>query len=94
MICDASSPTTLLTHRARDWQRGPGQPLELLVKKQTLDTALAYGLSDRGLIIPGLRTDLNVIDFDRLPVRMPQVVHELPAGGKRVLQARYRDNSV
>ena len=47
---------------------------------------MAYGLSDRGLIAPGLRADLNVVDFDRLRVRMPQVVYDLPAGGKRVLQ--------
>ena len=86
LICDASSPTTLLTHWARDRQRGPGLPLEFLVKKQTRDTALAYGLADRGLLAPGLRADINVVDFERLHVRRPQVVYDLPAGGKRVLQ--------
>lgn len=86
LICDASSPTTLLTHWARDRSRGPGLPLERLVKKQTRDTALAYGLTDRGLIAPGLRADINVVDFDRLRARLPQVVYDLPAGGKRVLQ--------
>ena len=86
LICDASSSTTLLTHWGRDRQRGPGLPLELLVKKQTRDTALTYGLADRGLIAPGLRADLNIVDFDRLRVRLPEVVYDLPAGGKRVLQ--------
>ncbi|MEC9341149.1 MAG: amidohydrolase family protein [Pseudomonadota bacterium] len=86
LICDASSTTTLLTHWGRDRKRGPGLPLEHLVKKQTRDTALAYGLADRGLIAPGLRADLNIVDFDRLRVRLPEVVHDLPAGGKRVLQ--------
>lgn len=86
LICDASSPTTLLTHWARDRRRGPGLPLEFLVKKQTRDTALAYGLSDRGLIAPRMRADLNLIEFERLRVRMPEVVYDLPGGGKRVLQ--------
>jgi len=86
LICDASSPTTLLTHWGRDRQRGPGLPLELLVKKQTRDTALTYGLTDRGLVAPGLRADLNIVDFDHLRVRLPEVIYDLPAGGKRVLQ--------
>ena len=86
MICDASSSTTLLTHWGRDRRRGPKLPLELLVKKQSRDTALAYGLTDRGMIAPGLRADINIVDFDRLEVSLPQVVHDLPAGGKRVLQ--------
>jgi N-acyl-D-aspartate/D-glutamate deacylase len=86
LICDASSPTTLLTHWARDRRRGPGLALELLVKKQARDTALAYGLTDRGLIAPGLRADFNVIEFERLRVRLPEVHYDLPAGGKRVLQ--------
>ena len=86
LICDASSPTTLLTHWGRDRQRGSGLPLELLVHKQTRATALTYGLSDRGLIAPGLRADLNIVDFDRLRVRLPEVVYDLPAGGRRILQ--------
>ena len=86
LICDASAPTTLLTHWARDRRRGPGLPLERLVKKQTRDTALAYGLADRGLIAPGLRADLNLIEFERLRVRLPRVHHDLPGGGRRILQ--------
>ena len=65
-ICDASSPTTLLTHWGRDRRRGEKLPLEFLVKRQTRDTAMAYGLSDRGVLAPGKKADINVIEFDRL----------------------------
>ena len=85
-ICDASSPTTLLTHWGRDRTRGEKLPLEFLVKRQARDTAMAYGLSDRGLLAPGLKADINVIDFDRLRVLKPKVAYDLPAGGKRLVQ--------
>jgi len=85
-ICDCSSPTFLLTHWARDRKRGPGLPLEFVVRKQTRDSALGYGLADRGLIAPGLRADLNVIDFERLRLTPPEVLYDLPAGGKRLMQ--------
>lgn len=85
-ICDCSSPTFLLTHWARDRRRGPGLPLEFVVRKQTRDSALGYGLADRGLIAPGMRADLNVIDFERLRLVSPEVVYDLPAGGKRLMQ--------
>ena len=86
VIADHSSATTLLTHWARDRKRGEKLPLEFLVRKQTLDTARAYGLADRGVIAPGKRADLNLIDFDRLRVNMPEVRYDLPAGGKRLVQ--------
>ncbi|MBX9605914.1 MAG: amidohydrolase family protein [Gammaproteobacteria bacterium] len=85
-ICDSSAPTFLLTHWARDRKRGARLPLEFLVNKQTRATALAYGLTDRGLLAPGFRADINVIDFDALGLTMPEVVYDLPAGGKRLLQ--------
>ncbi len=85
-ICDSSSPTSLLTIWARDRTRGPKLPLEFLVYKQTLATARAYGLHDRGVIAPGYRADLNVIDFANLTLERPVVVHDLPAGGKRIVQ--------
>ncbi len=85
-ICDASYPTYLLTHWARDRQRGDRIPLERLVRKQTRDTAVAYGLLDRGLIAPGYRADLNIVDFDGLGVTAPSVAYDLPAGGRRLVQ--------
>ena len=86
MICDASLPTYLLTHWARDRERGDLLPLELLVRKQCAATAKAVGLDDRGTIEPGRKADLNVIDFDRLTLHAPRSVDDLPAGGRRILQ--------
>ncbi len=86
MICDGSFPTTLMTHWVRD-RVGARLPLERVVKAQSRDTALAVGLADRGLIAPGLRADLNLIDAARLRLEPPRVVHDLPAGGRRLMQA-------
>jgi N-acyl-D-aspartate/D-glutamate deacylase len=85
-VCDAGSPTFLLTHWARDRTRGEQIPIEFLVRKHTRDTAAAYGLRDRGVIAPGFRADLNVIDFGKLGIRKHEVVYDLPAGGKRLIQ--------
>ncbi|HEX4985100.1 MAG TPA: amidohydrolase family protein [Burkholderiales bacterium] len=85
-VCDASSPTFLLTHWARDRSRGERLPLEFLVKKHAYDTAHAYGLRDRGTIAAGMRADINVIDFDNLGIGRHEVVYDLPAGGKRLIQ--------
>ena len=85
-ICDGSFPTTLLAHWGRDRVRGPRLELPWLVKAQTADTAAAYGLTDRGEVRVGLRADLNVIDFDNLRLRKPEVAHDLPAGGRRLVQ--------
>jgi N-acyl-D-aspartate/D-glutamate deacylase len=85
-ICDGSFPTTLLAHWGRDRVRGPRLDLPWLVRAQTADTADAYGLADRGRVRVGLRADLNVIDFDNLGLRRPEVVHDLPAGGRRLIQ--------
>jgi N-acyl-D-aspartate/D-glutamate deacylase len=85
-ICDASYPTYLLTHWTRDRTRGEHLPLPLVVRRQTLDTARALGLGDRGAIVPGLRADLNVVDLERLRLGPPQIAHDLPAGGKRLVQ--------
>jgi len=86
LICDASIPTFMLTHWARDRVRGDTLPLEYLVRKQTSDTAALYGLGDRGVLAPGKKADVNVIDFDGLTLRMPRVARDLPAGGARLLQ--------
>lgn len=86
LLCDAGAPTTMLTHWARDRRRGERLPLEYLVKKQTLDTARAYGLTDRGVVAPGYKADFNLIDFDRLRARAPELVYDLPTGGRRLVQ--------
>lgn len=86
IICDASAPTFLLTHWARDRKRGERIPLEFLVHKQTRASALAFGLKDRGLLAPGYRADLNIIDFAGLRSFKPEIVYDLPAGGKRLTQ--------
>ena len=86
VICDASAPSYLLTYWARDRTRGARLPLEFVVKLQTRDTALAYGLHDRGLLAPGMLADLNVIDFARLHLHAPEAVHDLPAAGRRLVQ--------
>jgi N-acyl-D-aspartate/D-glutamate deacylase len=86
LLCDAGAPTTMLSHWARDRTRGARLPLEALVKKQTRDTALAYGLRDRGLIAPGYKADFNLIDFAALRARLPELVYDLPAGGRRLVQ--------
>lgn len=85
-ICDASVPTTMLTHWVRDRSRGPRLPLEFVVRKQTHDAARLFGLTDVGTVTPGLRANLNVIDFERLNVRPPAMVHDLPTGAPRLLQ--------
>ncbi len=85
-VCDEGAPTYLLSHWARDRTRGERLPLEFLVKKHTLDNAMGYGLPDRGLLAPGYRADINIIDFNRLRLRQAEVVYDLPAGGKRLVQ--------
>ena len=86
VICDASSPTSLLTLWGRDRTHGPRLPLEFLVAKQTRGTAEAYGMLDRGLLAPGHKADINVIDFEALALKRPEVVYDLPAGGRRLVQ--------
>ncbi|MGA0862295.1 MAG: N-acyl-D-amino-acid deacylase family protein [Ilumatobacteraceae bacterium] len=87
MICDASIPTYMLTHWARDRARGPRISVEEAVRLQTSTTAEVIGLDDRGVIAPGKRADVNVIDFDRLRLNFPHSVADLPAGGSRLLQS-------
>jgi len=85
-ICDASFPTTLLTLWVRDRVRGPRLELPLVVRRQCWDTACTVGLCDRGLLAPGMKADINMIDFPRLRLRSPEMAFDLPAGGKRLLQ--------
>jgi len=86
VICDASTPTYMLTHWVRDRRRGERLALEWVVKRQTRDTAELYGLGDRGLVAPGMKADLNLIDLERLRIPPPQVAYDLPANGRRLIQ--------
>lgn len=95
LICDASLPTFLLTHWVRDRHRGARFPLEYVVRKQTLDTATLFGLSDRGVLAKGKKADVNVIDMDALTLGVPKMAYDLPAGGRRLIQgARGYDATV
>jgi N-acyl-D-aspartate/D-glutamate deacylase len=84
-VIDASFPTFLLQHWGRDRETGRIS-VEQLVKMQAFDTARFIGLSDRGAIAPGQRADLNIIDFDKLRLKHPVMVRDLPAGGQRLMQ--------
>ncbi|MGA0878974.1 MAG: N-acyl-D-amino-acid deacylase family protein [Ilumatobacteraceae bacterium] len=86
MICDASIPTYVLTHWARDRHRGPKLTIEEAVKIQTHDTAAVVGFDDRGVLAVGKKADINVIDLDALQLGFPEAVDDLPAGGRRLLQ--------
>ena len=85
-IVDSGLPSFMLAHWGRDRRRGPRLPLEQLVKRQTSETADFFGLSDRGRLVPGMRADVNLIDFDRLQLHKPELVHDMPAGGRRFVQ--------
>jgi N-acyl-D-aspartate/D-glutamate deacylase len=86
LICDASMPTTNISHWGRDREAGRKFPLEMLIKKQTKDTAETFGLFDRGEIKPGMLADINIIDFDKLNVSHPTMIYDLPLGGRRLVQ--------
>jgi N-acyl-D-amino-acid deacylase len=84
-ICDAASPTFMLQHWVRD-RDGKRITLENAVKRQCRDTAVLYGLHDRGVIAPGYLADINVIDFEKVKLGKPWLAFDLPASGKRLLQ--------
>ncbi|MBK5288300.1 MAG: amidohydrolase family protein [Acidimicrobiia bacterium] len=86
LICDASVPSFLLTHWVRDRSRGERIPIETVVASQTRDTAMFYGLEDRGVLAAGMKADVNVIDLDGLHIYAPRMVYDLPAGGRRLIQ--------
>jgi N-acyl-D-aspartate/D-glutamate deacylase len=85
-ICDASIITYLLTHWCSDDAPGGKFPIEWMIHKQTRQTAETVGLLDRGLLKPGYKADVNIIDFDNLKLHPPHLVNDLPAGGTRFLQ--------
>jgi N-acyl-D-aspartate/D-glutamate deacylase len=84
-ICDGSFPTTLLQYWGRDRERGTID-LPFLVQRHCQGTAQTVGLNDRGVLAPGYRADLNVVDFEKLRLHRPEVAYDLPAGGRRLLQ--------
>ena len=86
VLVDASVPTYMLSYFTRDRTRGPRMNLEFVVHKLTQDSAAVYGLNDRGVIAPGYKADFNLIDYDALRLRAPEMVYDLPAGGKRLIQ--------
>ena len=86
MVADASIPTYLLTHWVRDRTRGERIPIEVVVSKQTKGTAEFFGLEDRGVLAPGMKADVNVIDLEALRIHTPEVVSDLPANGRRLVQ--------
>jgi N-acyl-D-aspartate/D-glutamate deacylase len=85
-ICDASAPTYMLTHWTRD-KEGERLPLAKVVRMLSHDTAAAVGLNDRGVLRPGFKADLNIIDYGRLQLGAPRPVFDLPAGGRRLVQS-------
>ena len=85
MICDSSYPTFVLQHWARD-RKGERLSIEQAIKALTADPARTVGLLDRGVLAPGRKADLNVIDHDRIRLSKPKVLYDLPAGGRRVTQ--------
>jgi N-acyl-D-amino-acid deacylase len=85
-ICDASYPTYLIQHWAKERKRGSQLALEFLVHAQTQRNAQAMGLRDRGAVLPGMKADINLIDFDKLALSPPEMIYDLPAGGRRLVQ--------
>jgi N-acyl-D-aspartate/D-glutamate deacylase len=85
MICDSTYTTFMLSYWGRDRKSGR-LPLPELIRSMTSKPAAMLGLADRGRIAPGLKADLNVIDFDRMALKSPRMVHDLPSGGRRLTQ--------
>ena len=86
VLVDAGVPTYMLSYFTRDRERGPKMSLEFVVHKLTQDSARVYGLNDRGVIAPGYKADLNVIDYEGLKLEKPEMIYDLPANGKRLVQ--------
>lgn len=85
-ICDVSLPTFMLSYWCRDRTRGPRFGLAETIRSQTKDTAEAVGLHDRGVLAPGYLADVNIIDFERLRIKAPYMVYDLPTGARRLMQ--------
>lgn len=86
VLTDASAVTYMLTHWARDRTRGAKLTIPEAIKRLTSDNANAIGLQDRGVLKVGKKADLNIIDFSKLKIKKPEVLYDLPAGGRRMVQ--------
>ena len=86
IMCDATATSYTLTHWTRDRRRGSLFPISWGIKRLAADNAAAMGLADRGLLKVGLKADINVLDYDNMRLRRPEIVYDLPAGGKRLVQ--------
>lgn len=86
IVCDAGYPTFMLSYWARD-RVGEKLAVEQVVQALTREPAAAVGLHDRGVIAPGYRADLNIIDYGRLRLHAPTVSLDLPGGGRRLQQS-------
>lgn len=86
VLTDASAVTYMLTHWARDRTRGAKLTIPEAIKRLTSDNANAIGLQDRGVLKVGKKADLNIIDFSKLKIKKPEVLYDLPGGGRRMVQ--------
>jgi N-acyl-D-aspartate/D-glutamate deacylase len=86
IMCDATATSYTLTHWTRDRGRGSLFPVSWGIKRLTADNAAAIGLNDRGLLQVGMKADINILDYDNMRLRSPEIVYDLPAGGKRLIQ--------
>ena len=86
IMCDATSTSYLLTHWTRDRERGSLFPVSWAIKRLAADNAAAIGLNDRGRLQVGMKADINILDYDSMRLRRPEIVYDLPAGGKRLIQ--------
>ena len=87
VLYDAATPSYMLSYYVRDRQRGERLPLEWVIKALTRDTARCVDLHDRGTLEVGMKADINIIDFDKIKRNKPEVLFDLPAGGRRVYQS-------
>jgi N-acyl-D-aspartate/D-glutamate deacylase len=85
-IVDASVPSWMLMHWVRDRSRGERLPLEMVVRRQTSETADFFGFHDRGRLAVGKKADVNVIDFDNMRLHIPEIRYDLPMNGRRLVQ--------
>jgi N-acyl-D-aspartate/D-glutamate deacylase len=84
-MCDATATSYTLTHWTRD-RGGSLFPVAWAIKRLAADNAAAIGLNDRGVLKVGMKADINILDYDYMQLRSPEVVYDLPAGGKRLVQ--------